>query len=226
MILADLVKDYSQTVMLPAGDSAPEAIGRRLRPLYRRAMDELQAEGLSSRDILLLPSLDMRYVGQSYELTIPLPGRHPGRGRARASPSPGSLRDLTEAFHEAHRLRFSYANVGEPIEIVNVRLKAVGSTAKPAFPRQPQHGPDPGPAFLGSKQVFFPSPEPPHGLQPRAAALCDRSRLTCGNRVAGPAILCQLDCTTVIPPGWAALVDEAGNLLLERCAAGGSQVSP
>ncbi len=207
MILADVVKDYSQTVMLPAQDASNGTLDGLFAPLYERARADLQAEGLATGEIVLLPALDMRYVGQSYELTIPLPNQVPIAG----SQGPHITRD----FHSAHQRRFSYASEGEPVEIVNLRLKAVGRTAKPQFSRQPLGDLHPKAAHVGYKQVYFSDTTTPHAARPVPTALYERERLLPGNMVVGPAAIFQLDTTTVIPPGWAATVDGWGNLVVE-----------
>jgi N-methylhydantoinase A len=150
----------------------------------------------------------MRYTGQSYELTIPV-GDTDLRGLKRIS-------EVLQAFHTAHRQRFSYASEGEPVEIVNVRLKAVGRTAKPQFAERPLDGLDPRKAHSGYKPVYFADPGAPQAARPLLAALYERERLAPGNVVVGPAILFQLDTTTAIPPGWAATVDGWGNLVAKR----------
>jgi len=190
MVLADLVKDYSRTVMLPA-------------PLRARARDELQAEGLDESDIDLLPALDVRYCGQSYELTIPLTDSGVG---------------FVERFHEAHQRRFSYASEEEPVEVVNLRLTAVGRTAKPRFAPQPVEDLDPRRAQIGHKAVYFVAPEL-GWVRSFPAALYARERLRPGNMVVGPAIVFQFDTTTVVPPDWVARVDGWGNLVIERVPA-------
>lgn len=205
MILTDVVKDYSQTVMLRAGSAAAdvETLKRLLAPLYERARTDLHAEGLDDDEIELHPALDMRYVGQSYELTI-----GPGELWTRET-------QYIAAFHEAHRQRFSYASEGEPVEIVNLRLKALGRTAKPRFLRQPTGGLDPKAAHAGYKQVYFAGAGTPRASRPIYTALYERQGLKPGNMVVGPAIIFQLDTTTVVPPDWAATVDGWGNLIVE-----------
>jgi len=200
MVLADVAKDYSRTVMLPATEIDARTLERLFTPLYERAWAELQAEGLDESEIELLPALDVRYVGQSYELTIPLTDSGPG---------------FLEQFHEAHRRRFSYASEGEPVEVVNLRLKAVGRTAKPRFSQLPLADLDPRAAHIGYKRVYFTDARSARAARPSPAALYDRGRLKPGNVVVGPAVVFQLDTTTVIPPNWAASVDGWGNLLLE-----------
>ena len=210
MILADVVKDYSQTVMVAAGggEGQAEQVTAALERLTDRARADLLAEGLSEEEIALEPALDMRYAGQSYEITIPL-----------TDPDFRSLEkrsEVLQAFHAAHRQRFSYASEGEPVEIVNVRLKATGRTAKPQFTKQPLGGVDPRKAHSGYKPVYFADPGAPHAARPLLAALYERERLVPGNVVVGPAILFQLDTTTAIPPDWAATVDGWGNLVVDR----------
>ena len=203
MVLADVVKDYSQTVMLSARQATAEELDRLFAPLYKRAGDELGDEGFAVDEIDLQPALDMRYLGQSYELRV---GAQPGGGPQR----------YIQSFHEAHRQRFSYANEGEPVEIVNLRLKAVGQTAKPHFRHQAPEQLDPKAAQLGYKQVYFADRSAPHAARPVPAALYQRERLVPGNMVVGPAILFQLDTTTVIPPDWSATMDGWGNLVAEH----------
>jgi N-methylhydantoinase A len=153
--------------------------------------------------VQLLPSLDMRYRGQSYELTIPLLG--PPLDGARA----------VDDFHQAHQRRFSYANIDAPVEVVNLRLKGVGTTTKPEFRRVPSGGLNPRAAHAGYKQVYFADPHTPRAARPVPTALYERDRLLPGNIVVGPAVIFQMDTTSVIPPRWAATVDEWGNLIVE-----------
>jgi N-methylhydantoinase A len=167
-------------------------------------VDELEAEGISREEITLLPALAMRYVGQSYELAVDLKAGQEGAAQRHV-----------EAFHEAHRQRFSYANQEEPVEIVNLRLKAIGNTPKPHFAQQPMGDVDPRAAHAGYKEVFFADATNPRAARPVPTALYQRDALTAGNIVVGPAIIYQFDTTNVIPPGWAARLDTWGNLVVE-----------
>jgi N-methylhydantoinase A len=209
-----VVKDYSQTVMLTADRLDTGTLDRLFAPIFGRARSELLDEGLSEADIQLLPALDMRYVGQSYELTIPLVGRAPDTELPGAAIALDASRAVDD-FHKAHRRRFSYASTGEPVEIVNLRLKAVGKTAKPESVRRPTGRVDPKAAHVGYKQIYFAASNTPRAARPVPTALYDRARLSPGNIVVGPAVIFQMDTTTVIPPRWAATVDEWGNLAVE-----------
>ena len=204
MVLADVVKDYSQTIMLPIEDAGVARLQQLFAPLYEQATADLRAEGLDEEQIALRPALDMRYVGQSYELTIPLAGGMEA-GPARHA----------QAFHDSHRQRFSYASEGEPVEIVNLRLKATGRTPKPEPVRQPLGNIDPRAACIGYKAVFFADANHPDAARPIPTALYERARLLPGMIVVGPAVVFQLDTTIVVPPGWAGSVDGWSNLVIE-----------
>jgi N-methylhydantoinase A len=203
MILADIVKDYSQTVMLGAHGTTGQALDRLFAPLLARALADMQAEGLAEDQISLLPALDMRYVGQSYELAIPW-----------TLGNPPPWRD----FHAEHQRRFSHADESEPVEIVTLRLGAVGRTDKPRFD---YHSPDRLGAEAspsGFKEVHF-AGEGGRASRSIRTAEYEREGLRAGHVVLGPAVIYQLDTTLVLPPGWAAAVDGWANLALEQVEA-------
>jgi N-methylhydantoinase A len=207
MVLADVTKDYSQTVMLPVEEASAQTLNSHFAPLYERARAELRQQGFSGPEIHLLPALDMRYAGQSYELTV----------EARADgDAAADGQQYAADFHKAHGQRFSYSSEGEPVVIVNLRLKAIGKTRKPTFPYDPPGAPDPSAAYLGSRTVLFADSDSPGTTQPAEADLYQRERLAPGNEIRGPAILVQLDATTILPPGWVATVDGWGNMIAEQ----------
>ena len=214
MVLADLLKDYSQTVMLPLTGADRATIERLYEPLCRRALADLRGEGVPEDAILLEPAMDMRYIGQSFEITVPLAGAAERTPHGTWAVARTHRPDLGHRFHAAHLLRFGYADDQEPVEVVNLRLKAIGKTSKPVPAKRPLGSADPTAACIGSKQVFFAHPESPHGVRPFHTALYEREKLQPGSVVIGPAILFQLDCTTVVPPLWNGSVDEWGNLHL------------
>ena len=203
MVLADAVKDTSQTVMLATSEADGATLRRLFGRLYERARTELGAEGFSENEIVLLPALDMRYVGQSYELRVEID-------------LDAEITAHVGAFHALHEQRFSYASEQEPVEIVNLRVKAVGRTAKPRFSYRLPASLYPDAAQVGHKPVYFADRHSPHATRPIPAALYERDRLEPGNVVVGPAVLFQLDTTTIVPPGWSAAVDGWGNLLVEQ----------
>jgi N-methylhydantoinase A len=203
MVLADVVKDYSQTIMLSEQEAGELTLETLFAPLCQRARAELTAQSLREDDITLHPALDMRYAGQSYELRVPVWDLE------------GPTGDCIEAFHDVHQQRYTYANRDGQVEIVNLRLKAVGEMAKPRFQEQAPGGLDPKAAQVGYKLVYFAAADSPRAARPMPAALYERAGLVPGNVIVGPAILFQLDTTSVVPPGWAATVDGWGNLVVE-----------
>uniref|UniRef100_A0A831X251 Hydantoinase/oxoprolinase family protein n=1 Tax=Thermorudis peleae TaxID=1382356 RepID=A0A831X251_9BACT len=200
MLATDIVKDYARTVMLRPGgplDQIEPAFGE----LEERARVELGAEGIAPDAMRLDRFLDLRYVGQSYELTVPFQGDVAG---------------TVAAFHRAHERRYGYADSAEPVEVVNVRLRATGLISKPALERQPEPSPwRPEPSE--KRPVTFDQAGEPMTC---TAALYQRDRLGPGAVIAGPAIVTQYDTTTVLPPGWDARVDAVGNLIAERDTTG------
>ena len=198
MLVAAPTKDYSRTVMARASDwklKAGEWLAEHFAPLETRALADMSAEGHDPVTITLHHSLDMRYVGQSHELTIPLP----------LSPSP--LPPLPDLLHEAHEVRYGYQQPQAEVEIVNVRLTAVASTMPPQLPQQPTTITKADTALISKKPVWFKQ-------QPMPTSLYDRAKLQPGHHFTGPAIVFQYDTTTVIPPEWQTAVDPFGNLIL------------
>ncbi len=206
MLVADLVKDYSQTVMLraehlggaegsagPGGRGLAEMLEAHFRSLEARGREELVAEGVEPAGVALSRALDMRYVGQSHELTVPVVTDD----------------DCIASFHQAHGRRFGHQHPDEPVEIVNVRVVARGALTKPGFPVETPGEADPAAAQVGCKPVYF------GPAAPVEARLYQRDRLRAGHVISGPAVIFQLDTTTVITPGWQARVDPYGTLVID-----------
>jgi N-methylhydantoinase A len=204
MLVAAPAKDYSQTVMREIGDSGLE-IGDWLRiqfePLELRALAEIAAEGHDPTTITLQHSLDMRYTGQSHELTIPYEISN------LQSPISSSQSPISNLFHTAHETRYGYQQPDAAVEIVTLRLSAVAPVTPPQLPQPPPGDADAGAALIGKKSVWF-----EQRLLP--TRLYQREKLRPGNRFVGPAVVFQYDTTTVIPPAWEAVVDSFSNLIL------------
>ena len=195
--IADVVKDYSRTVMLRGDDVDRRRVDEEFHGMETQAREELLREGLPADRMKAQFFLDARYVGQSFELTIDYPS---ARGDLR--------RSIANSFYRAHLQRFGYADRAEAVEIVNLRLKLDLPVDKPASVPQAMGDPSPAGAVIGEISVVFPG-----GARPTTAY--DREKLRSGNRFNGPAILVQLDTTIVVPPGWGGVADPYGNLLLE-----------
>ena len=112
MLMSDVIKDYSQTVMLNEDEIAHEALELHLNPLKARGREDLQEEGVAEERIELESYLDMRYRGQSYEIMVPFD------------------LDFREKFHQLHEKTYGYCNRKKAIEVVNVRVRALGKPEK------------------------------------------------------------------------------------------------
>jgi N-methylhydantoinase A len=198
MLAADVVKDYTQTVMLP-GDTPLHEISAALDPLAERGFTDIQDEGVIPDDIRLEKFLDMRYTGQSYELTVPwlLSGE-------------GALHD----FHEIHRTTYGYANPEAPLEIVNVRVRASGKGKSPPLPAAPFGDAEPESALWRYRPVVLPG----SGAMEKASfsdiPFYRYEYLHPGMIIPGPAIVIRSDTTILMGENDDALVDSYLNLLI------------
>ena len=191
--IADVVKDYSHTVL---GQSAldADALDEAFRPMEEQGRFEMAAEGFDGARVQAQRFLDIRYAGQSYELTV-------------AYAAGAALDSVVAAFHDAHRQRYGHSDPRKPVEVVNARLKMAGLVDRPPMSTSPDGGPDASAAATGRRDVVFRG-------EPVSAAIYDRERLLPGNRFSGPAVVEQMDATTVVPPGWNVVLDSWGNFLL------------
>ena len=200
MLVADVTADLAQTVLAPAAQLAadPTPLADAYTGLAERARATLLRDGVAAPAVTA--QVDMRYRGQSYELTVPLP----------RPVTPAAVDSAVAAFHAAHAQRYGYAMPDEPVEVVTLRVRATAPGARLALPEQPLAGPDPTPARLADRPVWFTA------AAPLMTAYYRRERLAPGNRFAGPAIVLQYDATVLVAPGWDAEVDRFGNLWLTR----------
>lgn len=189
MLVADVIKDYSQTVMLP-GETPFQEISNLLMGLAQRGTADVLAEGVAEKDVHLEHSLDMRYRGQSYELNIPL------------------NESFLESFHQQHQATYGYAKPEGVIEIVNLRLRAIGKSTPPPLRPQPVGDPNPHKAFLDTRPVIFHQEIIP-------TPFYQAERLQAGNRLPGPAVVVRDDTTILLSPTDQAWVDQWGNIVIE-----------
>ena len=192
LVLADVIRDYSQTVLLPGDTPAAELVGL-FAPLEARARAELAAEGVAAAALELKASLDIRYRGQSFEVNVPW------------------TEDFREAFHRRHRERYGHSDSGRALELVTLRLRAVGRSRHPE-PTPARH-PAGAAQALESRQMILAGQE-------CACPVYAREALPAGAALAGPALIVEAHATHLLAPGWQATVDALGNLLLEREEAG------
>ena len=197
--ISDIVKDYSRTIMVKDIDLNHEQLVEEFAGMESTASDELIGENLDNSNMEFKRFLDIRYIGQSFEITIDCP---------RLDRPAELMKAISSRFQRAHLQRFGYADKSEPIEIVNLRVRVMIKVEKPSNVPSPYYGTDPAAAIIGEDSVHYRE-------GPLSTKLYDRDVLLNGNKICGPALIIQTDTTTVIPPKWSGTVDFYGNMLLE-----------
>ncbi len=144
---------------------------------------------------------DARYYGQAYELIVPV----------QKPIGKNILRELKKSFHEKHHLAYGYSVENGRVEIVNLRMTAIGVTSKPCLREACIEVKEP--IKTSVRQVFFEEYE-----KFVECPIYSRSQLRAGNLINGPSIIEQYDSTSIIYPNWKATVDRFGNLLINRCS--------
>jgi N-methylhydantoinase A/oxoprolinase/acetone carboxylase beta subunit len=190
MLLADVTKDYSLTVLRPAERVSEADLQARFAPLVEQAAADLRAEGFSGEQAVIERALDVRYVGQSYEITVPFTSGY------------------REAFDRQHQQLYGYANPRRGAEIVNLRVKAIGVTVKPTLPKEGVATTLTAPV-LTRREAWF-------GGRAVQMAVHRREALRGGSQGLGPALIAGSEATTVIPPGFRFHVDQYGNVIATR----------
>jgi len=199
LLMADFRHDYSQTFLHSLWTIETSRLISGFRALEKKAIDQMTQERVPEKDILLLRSMDLRYLGQGYELELPIPNRDYNKK---------DLESFCHEFSQLHRERYGYAMAEDTVEIVNLRLTAIGGLSKPVIEEESPSGKDPKVALKGIRRIYM-------GGKFKDAAVYERKNLRCGNEIAPPAIIEQLDSTTVLFPGYKAFVDKFRNLIIE-----------
>ena len=201
LLMADLRHDLVRTVVGSSTGATPEGLSARYGEMESDALAQMDREGVANDRVNLLRLADLRYVGQGYELEVPVSAD--GLTRRQVG-------EVFDRFHDAHRRLYGYATPDRPVEVVNLRITALASLPQPTLePASLVESGDPSAASKGTRPVYFRNEPVPTGVY-------DRSGLLSGHVVAGPAIVEQLDSTTVVWPEQTASVDPYGNLILER----------
>ncbi len=198
LVMADVRHDYMRS-QLTALDATPAAhIEAMFADLSTQARGELFRDGFAQERIRVERALDLRYAGQGYEVTVPCDGQ---------ALTTDGLEELRERFDRMHHSMFGHMAPDEPAEIVSYRVCGIGLVPPVALPRFKPAGISLDRALRERRSVRFDGRE-------IDCPVYQRERLDVGARLAGPAVLDQLDCTTLICPGQVASVDEWKNLLV------------
>jgi len=202
LLVSDIKHDYVRTYIREMGALDFDQITRSYQEMELKATQVLTSEGVGKAALRFTRYFDIRYIGQSYELRIEGPPGELG---------PDNVKHLNTAFFEQHEKAYGYASHTEPTELVNLRMTATGSITRPRFYRLKTGGSDSSHAMKGQREVFFEE----SGTAVRCK-LYDRYSLQSGNWIDGPAIVEEVDSTTVIHPGYRANIDSYGNIVIQE----------
>lgn len=198
LLMADTKFDFCRTkIMDGTAKNLPAA-----REIFGQLMEEgdamLDKEGIAAGSRAFTWALDMRYDRQNYEITVPLNGQELNES---------VLAEAVEDFHKAHERAYGYRNDAAKIKFVSFRVAAIGMIEKPQLEEYPA---DPGVETLkpfAERRVLFQGAEDFIGT-----GIYSREDFVPGVCLNGPAIIEQMDTTTVIPPGWTVRTDGFMNL--------------
>ena len=189
MLAADLVLDYVRTVML--SDTTPiELIQSLFEPLIRQGETEILGQGIDRRNLTIQLYVDARYQGQSYELTIPFSDQWVGE------------------FHRSHQNTYGYSSLETNLELVNLRVKAIGHTPHPILPWRPDCGVNPDKAFITHRTII-------NQHKSQSIPCFRHENLEPGNIIQGPAMIVRPDTTLLIDEDDCLHVDGYNNLWID-----------
>jgi N-methylhydantoinase A len=198
LIVSDLKTEFSRTRITPLDRTTPRELDAAFGELEDEARRWAERSGFRAADVRLARGADVRHARQNHELAVPVAARLGRDGVARVE------RD----FHAAHRRAYGYAAPAEPVEVVTLRVSATVPVEAPKLPPAPRTAKTLADAKRDPRRVWFTE----SGFV--ACAIYERERLPRGARLRGPAILQQVDATTVLAPGDIATIDAAGNVLI------------
>jgi N-methylhydantoinase A len=199
MLQTDLRQDLSDALFARLDNFEPEALIERYEAMAKSGRDGVSEQGTGAGAIAVRRGIDLRYEGQEYTLTIPIPDEL-------EADDPKFAELMGELFHEAYRRRFGHSNEGAPIEIVTLRSTAVGTIERRPLVREEIH---PKQAIGIAHSMVF------NGQEIEAVSV-QRGALNPGTWLVGPALVLEETATTVVPPGWRLDVDGLGCLRLTR----------
>ncbi|MCX6649101.1 MAG: hydantoinase/oxoprolinase family protein [Candidatus Bathyarchaeota archaeon] len=196
LLTADMFHDYTRPIVKRVSRVDPREVEAAYREMEAEGRETLRAEGVPEAKMSFLRQADLRYLGQAYELTIRAPKRVNGE----------SLVATVIGFHKRHAEAYGYSAEGEPVELVSLRLRAIGAIPKPDL-----KGGDKSEARVsGTRRVYY---ETDGGWA--ETPVIQRGE-GWAQAITGPAIVEQYDATTVVYPGWRVETDGVGNLVLGR----------
>jgi N-methylhydantoinase A len=200
LLMTDIRSDFMRTQIVRVHEQDTTQLHDVLTDLSDQAVKWFDSEGIAPDRRSLTRSVDMRYTGQNYELAVDVPD-----GAVTAD----AVRQLIEAFESAHDRMYGYRSQNEPVEAVTFRVQAVGSVARADIVRSVPRGSKLSDAVVARRAVYL-----PEAGDHVDCPVYDRALLDVGHRLTGPAIIEQMDSTTLLLPSDTCEVDEMRNLII------------
>lgn len=201
LLTTDLKYDRVRTAFLVSTQVDLDRLNGDLAAMEASLETQLAADGLGASDAKFQRAADARYVGQGYELRLELPSGLIGSGELAAA---------LAAFHQLHEREYGHHFPQSPVELVNLRVTAVAQSPKIGTPARPEGGSLSAARLRTEPVVFRVGVE----LAPFETTFYDRARLPVGELIPGPAIILQVDSTTVVPPRCTGKVHDSGSIVL------------
>jgi N-methylhydantoinase A len=195
LLMADVRHDHMRSRLMPLAEAQPEEMNDMLDRLVAEATVQLAHDGFRPERVRIERALDMRYAGQGYEVTLPCPL------------SATDLPALRAAFDAQHKAMFGHFAPQAPVEIVSFRVRGIGLVPQVEIPKFKRGKGSLVDAQRGERRVRF------EGAEVECRVYW-RTWLDVGLTIPGPAVIDQLDSTTLICPGQVACVDEWKNLIV------------
>ena len=205
LLVTDVRMEGSATLIVRSDEIELSIIANEFDRLENAGLEAHKAAASASGAPEFERAIEMRYWGQSFELSVPTPEN--------TNIDQAWMDELIESFHEAHEKAYGFRAIDEPVELVNLRLTTIGKITRPQMRKLDNVGTDASVASKGYRPVYFAENSGEKGTI--QTPVFDRSQLPAGAVFTGPAIIEEPDCTTVIHPGWTVTVDAYGNLGVE-----------
>ena len=199
LLVSDIKRDFVRTFVRGESELDAAELEEAWATLEGEGREVLAREGVAEDKMILRRVVDARYLGEAHEVQVSVSEAHL---------DDPALAALVDRFHDVHERVYGYAYRGEqPVELVNLRVQAVGVVHRPAL--APAAGGSATPDPAGSRSVHF-------GGEALETPIYRRADLGANAAVGGHAIVEEFGSTTVVFPGWSLRVDDFGNLMLER----------
>jgi N-methylhydantoinase A len=201
LLTTDLKYDLIKNEFMLSTNPDTAKLAEDLEELEIQARNQLRKDGVAEKEMLLVRGADCRYVGQGYELRAAIPN-----GELTSE----NVNAIWESFHSIHEAEYGHRFAANPIELVNLRVVAVGAVPK-IQPPEVKGGASLDEAMVREADLLYRT----NGkLEPHKTSFYLRNKLPVGAKFDGPAVVLQKDSTTLLPPGSSAVVEANGNMMV------------